>query len=122
MQAPETRYARSKDGNVAYQIVGDGPRDLVFVSSWVRCACAIRDAVRVHGLEIRAGLHTGEVELAGETVRGIAVHIGARVAGEAGAGEVLVSSTSGCADRRAIEASFECQWPLSGCACGPRGG
>jgi GNAT superfamily N-acetyltransferase len=35
VQAPETRYASSKDGNVAYQVVGDGPRDLVFVSSWV---------------------------------------------------------------------------------------
>ena len=45
------------------------------------------------GLEIRAGLHTGEVELAKDGVRGIAVHTGARVAGEAGPGEVLVSST-----------------------------
>ena len=45
------------------------------------------------GLEIRAGLHTGEVELAGEAVRGIAVHTGARVAAQAGAGEVLVSQT-----------------------------
>ncbi len=59
----------------------------------VRCACAIRDAVRPLGLELRAGLHTGEIELAGEDVAGIAVHIGARVASLAGAGEVLVSST-----------------------------
>ena len=59
----------------------------------IRCACAIRDGVRSLGLEVRAGLHTGEVELAGEGVRGIAVHIGARVSTEAGAGEVLVSST-----------------------------
>jgi class 3 adenylate cyclase len=59
----------------------------------IRCACAIAAAVRALGIEIRAGLHTGEVELAGEALRGIAVHIGARVAGEAGAGEVLVSST-----------------------------
>ncbi len=58
----------------------------------IRCACAIADAVRTLGIEIRAGLHTGEIELAGGAVRGIAVHIGARVAGEAGAGEVLVSS------------------------------
>jgi class 3 adenylate cyclase/pimeloyl-ACP methyl ester carboxylesterase len=59
----------------------------------VRCACAIRDAVRALDLEIRAGLHTGEIELAVTGVEGIAVHIGARVAALAGAGEVLVSST-----------------------------
>jgi class 3 adenylate cyclase/alpha-beta hydrolase superfamily lysophospholipase len=59
----------------------------------VRCAAAIRDAVRQLGIEIRAGLHTGEVELLGDDVGGIAVHIGARVAAEAGPGEVLVSST-----------------------------
>jgi class 3 adenylate cyclase len=44
-------------------------------------------------VEIRAGLHTGECELVGEDVRGIAVHIGARVASQAAPGEVLVSST-----------------------------
>jgi pimeloyl-ACP methyl ester carboxylesterase len=58
----------------------------------IRCACAIAAAVRELGLEIRAGLHTGEIELAGAAVRGIAVHIGARVAALAGPGEVLVSS------------------------------
>jgi class 3 adenylate cyclase len=59
----------------------------------IRCACAIREAVAELGLEIRAGLHTGECELTGESVRGIAVHIGARVASHAAPGEVLVSST-----------------------------
>jgi class 3 adenylate cyclase len=59
----------------------------------IRCARAISEAVRDLGLEIRAGLHTGEVELDDGHVRGIAVHIGARVAAEAGPGEVLVSST-----------------------------
>lgn len=59
----------------------------------VRAAEAIRDVVRGLGLEIRTGLHTGEVELAGDRVRGIAVHIGARVAATAAPGEVLVSST-----------------------------
>jgi len=59
----------------------------------IRRALAIAEAVRAVGLEIRAGLHTGEVEFAGSNVRGIAVHIGARVAAEAGPGEVLVSST-----------------------------
>ena len=59
----------------------------------VRAAQAIRDAVRGMGLDVRVGLHTGEVELVGSDVRGIAVHIGARVSAEAGAGEVLVSNT-----------------------------
>jgi pimeloyl-ACP methyl ester carboxylesterase len=59
----------------------------------IRCAGAIGAAVRALGIEIRAGLHTGEVERAGDAIRGIAVHIGARVAAAAGAGEVLVSST-----------------------------
>jgi class 3 adenylate cyclase len=59
----------------------------------VRCAKAIVEAVRPLGFEIRAGCHTGEIELEGEHVRGIAVHIGARVGALAGPGEVLVSST-----------------------------
>ena len=59
----------------------------------VRAAEAIRDGVRPLGLEIRAGVHTGECELAGDAVRGIAVHTAARVVGQAGAGEVLVSTT-----------------------------
>jgi pimeloyl-ACP methyl ester carboxylesterase len=67
--------------------VFDGP------ARGVRCACAISDAVRPLGLDIRAGLHTGECEVMGEDIGGIAVHIGARVAALAAAGEVLVSST-----------------------------
>ena len=55
--------------------------------------CAIRDRVRGLGLELRAGVHTGECELANGKVRGIAVHTGARVAARAAPGEVLVSST-----------------------------
>ena len=51
------------------------------------------DDVRAIGLEVRAGVHTGEIELMGDDVGGIAVHIGARVAATAGPGEVLVSST-----------------------------
>src|ERR1700730_9216821 len=58
----------------------------------IRCAAAIREAVRTLGLEIRAGLHIGEYKLIGEEVVGIAIHIGARVAAKAGASEVLVSS------------------------------
>jgi class 3 adenylate cyclase len=59
----------------------------------VRCATSIADAVRELGIQIRAGVHTGEVEVDGDAVRGIAVHIGARVAALAGPSQVLVSST-----------------------------
>jgi class 3 adenylate cyclase/pimeloyl-ACP methyl ester carboxylesterase len=58
-----------------------------------RCALAIAEAVRPLGIEIRAGVHTGEIELDGEDVRGIAIHIGARVGSLAGPSQVLVSST-----------------------------
>ena len=59
----------------------------------IRCARAIRDDVQTLGIEIRAGLHTGEAELRNGTVGGIAVHIAARVAALAGASEILVSRT-----------------------------
>ena len=59
----------------------------------IRCAVAAVDAVRPLGLEIRAGVHTGECEIVGDKLAGVAVHIGARVAGKAGPGEVLVSRT-----------------------------
>jgi class 3 adenylate cyclase len=57
----------------------------------INCACAIRDAVQNLGLSIRAGLHTGEVEMVDSDVHGIAVHIAARTMALAGPGEVLVS-------------------------------
>jgi len=59
----------------------------------IACACAIRDAVRQMGMEIRAGLHTGEIERSATDVAGLAVHIGQRVSSLATAGEVLVSRT-----------------------------
>jgi class 3 adenylate cyclase len=59
----------------------------------IRCACSIQGAVAGLGLEIRAGIHTGECEIIDEKVAGIAVSIGARVAAQAGPGEVLVSQT-----------------------------
>jgi pimeloyl-ACP methyl ester carboxylesterase len=59
----------------------------------IRCACAVRDAVTDLGLEVRAGLHTGECEVMDGKVAGVAVSIGARVAAQAGPGEVLVSQT-----------------------------
>jgi pimeloyl-ACP methyl ester carboxylesterase len=59
----------------------------------VRCATSVVDALRELGLDVRAGVHTGEVEVADGNVRGIAVHIGSRVAALAAPGEVLVSRT-----------------------------
>jgi class 3 adenylate cyclase/pimeloyl-ACP methyl ester carboxylesterase len=59
----------------------------------VRCALGLVEAVRELGLELRAGLHTGEVDLIGDDVGGMAVHIGARIASLTGAGEVCTSST-----------------------------
>ena len=59
----------------------------------VRCASTISDGVRSLGIEVRAGLHTGECEMMGDKLAGIAVHIGSRVAALARPGEVLVSST-----------------------------
>jgi class 3 adenylate cyclase len=84
MDAPEARVTKSGDGFLA---TFDGP------ARAIRCACAIRHGARALGLEIRTGLHTGEVELADGAIRGIAVHTGARVAAEAAPGMVLVSST-----------------------------
>ena len=65
----------------------DGPQRAI------RCAMSIRDAVQALGIEVRAGLHTGECEVRGEDIGGIAVHIGARVSELAGPNDVLVSST-----------------------------
>lgn len=65
----------------------DGPARAIY------CACGIRDSVASLGLTIRAGLHTGEVELRSEGIGGLAVHIGARVAALAGPDEVLVSAS-----------------------------
>jgi class 3 adenylate cyclase len=59
----------------------------------LRCAASIAEAVRTLGIEVRAGLHTGEVEMMNGDIGGLAVHIGARVMGAAEPSEVLVSST-----------------------------
>lgn len=72
------------DGVVA---IFDGP------ARAITCACAIRDALHGLGLQIRAGLHTGEIERRGDDVSGVGVHIAARVTAAAEPGEVLVSST-----------------------------
>jgi class 3 adenylate cyclase len=59
----------------------------------IRCAQAIRDAVSPRQLALRAGVHTGECEIRGDDLAGIAVHIGARIASKAGSGETLISQT-----------------------------
>jgi class 3 adenylate cyclase len=59
----------------------------------IRCAASIANQVKDLGIEVRTGLHTGECEVMNGDVGGLAVHIGARVMGAAGPGEVLVSST-----------------------------
>ena len=59
----------------------------------IRAACAIRESVRDLDVDVRAGLHTGECELIGDDIGGMAVHIAARVSAKAGAGEVFVSRT-----------------------------
>jgi class 3 adenylate cyclase/pimeloyl-ACP methyl ester carboxylesterase len=87
------RASLGRYGGVEIDAAGDG-----FLATFsgparaVRCACDIRDSIRDLGLEIRAGLHTGEVEHRQDSVSGLAVHVGARVASLAAAGEVLVTS------------------------------
>jgi pimeloyl-ACP methyl ester carboxylesterase len=73
----------------AFLIIFDGPP-----SSALRCARAIVEAVRALGLELHVGLHTGECEIIGDDVGGMAVHIASRVAGLADAGEILASGTA----------------------------
>ncbi len=79
-----TERAAAGDGVLA---AFDGP------ARAVRCACAVGEAVKPLGLRVRAGVHTGECEVMGDKLAGIAVHIGARVAAAAAEDEVLVSST-----------------------------
>jgi class 3 adenylate cyclase len=88
------RHELDRFGGREVNTAGDG-----FVAAFttpsvaIDCAEAIVDAVRVLGIEVRAGIHVGEVEVRGADVAGMAVHIGARVAAFAGPSEVLVSST-----------------------------
>jgi class 3 adenylate cyclase/alpha-beta hydrolase superfamily lysophospholipase len=88
------RDVLARHGGVEVDTTGDGML-ATFDSPTraVRCASEMIDGARETGLDIRAGAHTGEIERHGNDVAGIAVHIGARVAALAGAGEVLVSGT-----------------------------
>ncbi|MCB9436118.1 MAG: adenylate/guanylate cyclase domain-containing protein [Anaerolineales bacterium] len=70
-----------------FLVLFDGP------SRAIRCAAAIQEAVNTLGVEVRAGLHTGECVIGGEDISGVAVHIAARVLGQAKANEIVVSST-----------------------------
>ena len=88
------RHELERFGGFEVNTAGDG-----FVASFpspsaaIACADSLVDAIRVLGIEIRVGIHAGEVEVRGDDVAGMAVHIGARVAALAGPSEVLVSST-----------------------------
>lgn len=86
----ELQRQRGREVNTAgdgFLATFDGP------ARAVRCACSIVEGMREVGLDVRAGVHTGEIELTGDDVTGIAVHIGSRVQDLAGAGQVLVSRT-----------------------------
>jgi class 3 adenylate cyclase len=95
---------RAHDSRLREQVARHGGREIdnagdgFFVSfasptAAIRCAAAMQRTVGEIGVEIRIGLHTGECEIAGDKLRGLAVHIGSRVASQAHAGEVLVSQT-----------------------------
>jgi len=91
----QVRQELARYGGRAVKTVGDG-----FLATFggppsraLRCALAITRAARELGVEVRAGMHTGECELIGDDVGGMAVHIAARVSGLARPGEVLVSGT-----------------------------
>jgi class 3 adenylate cyclase len=88
------RHELQRFGGREVNTAGDGfVATFASPSSAIACADEIVDAVRVLGIEVRVGIHAGEVEVRGADVAGMAVHIGARVAAQAGPGEVLVSST-----------------------------
>jgi class 3 adenylate cyclase len=88
------RHELDRFGGREVNTAGDGfVATFTSPSAAIACADEIVDAVRVLGIEVRVGIHAGEVEVRGNDVAGMAVHIGARVAASAGSSEVLVSST-----------------------------
>jgi class 3 adenylate cyclase len=93
---------RLKNGRAAYLAVahsrrtGTGDGFLAIFDGparAIRCACAVRDAAKQLGIDIRAGLHTGEIQHRERDIAGVAVNVGARVCAAAAPGEVLVSRT-----------------------------
>jgi Adenylate and Guanylate cyclase catalytic domain len=109
VQVPYVSYARSGDVSIAYQVVGEGPTDLVllpflsnlytlwqaprFAEFGFRLSAGRRLIVVNPRGDVRAGIHTGDCERVGEKLAGLAVSVGARVSAAAEAGEVLVSQT-----------------------------
>jgi class 3 adenylate cyclase len=88
------RRQLDKFGGMLIKTVGDGLlATFDGPARAVRCAVAIRDGEKELGLELRAGLHTGEIELLPNDIAGVAVHVAARISALAGAGEILVSAT-----------------------------
>jgi class 3 adenylate cyclase len=94
MPSADSSSRRAARGGHLVDTAGDGLfATLDGPARAVHCALAIGQEPGALGIDVRAGLHTGEVEASDDKVAGIAVHIGARVMAQAGAGEVLVSST-----------------------------
>jgi DNA-binding NarL/FixJ family response regulator len=88
------RRELARRGGREVKMIGDGFLALFDAPARaIRCAVAIRDELRGLGVEVRIGLHTGEIELRADDVGGIAVHIGARIAASGAPGEVVVSRT-----------------------------
>ena len=105
-RAIDVHYAYSEDGvRIAHQVVGDGDLDLLYVPGFVSnleliwedpTYCRLLDQLASfsrRGLGVRTGVHTGEVELRGDDVAGIAVTLANRIMGIAGASEIIVSRT-----------------------------
>ncbi len=104
---PQVRYARSGSVNIAYQVVGHGPIDVIFVMGWVShveefwtepsfarfLARLAGDGADDPGVAAGAGLHTGECLSRGSTVEGVAVDVARAIAERAAAGELLISRT-----------------------------
>ncbi|HEX4821547.1 MAG TPA: adenylate/guanylate cyclase domain-containing protein [Acidimicrobiales bacterium] len=89
-----TRSTIARFGGTVVKSMGDGHLATIDgPAQAIRCAEALRTDVGALDVEIRAGIHTGECELMGDDIGGLAVHIGARVMSQAGASEILVSST-----------------------------
>ena len=87
------RQVQRYDGAIV-NFLGDGALARFSCAySAVRCALAIREEVRTLGVDMRAGLHVGEVEVRGTDISGIAVHVASRICDVAGSGRVLASST-----------------------------
>jgi class 3 adenylate cyclase len=89
-----SRAELSRVGGTEIKFIGDGLLARFDAPARaIDCACALRDAVRTLGIQIRIGIHTGEIELRDQDIGGIAVHIGARVTAFARPSEILVSQT-----------------------------